>query len=125
MVLAIAFTWLEGSAVMDVKKIGSRIQKYRDAAGLSQEKLAEQTGVSTIFISYIERGTRQPSLESFIKIANVLKVSTDALLTDVLENPYKERASSYLNRIEELPPKDRQRILAVLETMLSDVDPMR
>ncbi|MCL2342719.1 MAG: helix-turn-helix domain-containing protein [Firmicutes bacterium] len=105
---------------MDMKKIGKQIQKYRDAAGVSQEKLAEQIGVSAIFISYIERGTRQPSLENFINIANALKVSTEALLIDVLDNSYKERASSYLSRIEEMPPKDRQRILAVLEAMLSE-----
>ena len=105
---------------MNERMIGKRIQKYRESAGLSQEQLAEIIGVSTNFISCIERGARQPSLDNFIKILNALKISSDLILADVLENPQKERTSMYLGRIEELPPKDRQRILAVLETMLSE-----
>jgi len=105
---------------MNERMIGKRIQKYREAAGLSQEQLAEIIGVSTNFISCIERGARQPSLDNFIKILNALKISSDLILADVLENPQKEQTSTYLGRIEELPPKDRQRILAVLETMLSE-----
>jgi transcriptional regulator with XRE-family HTH domain len=101
-------------------KIGKRIQKYREAAGLSQERLAEATELSSNFISYIERGIKQPSLENFIKIANAINISADLLLEDVLENSQKAQAVDYLSRIERLPPKDRQRIFAVLETMLSE-----
>ena len=106
---------------MDEKKIGKRIKQYREAAGLSQERLAEATGLSTNFISYIERGARQPSLDNFIRIANAINISADLLLADVLENPkQQDHISEYIKRIEILPPKDRQRIIAVLETMLAE-----
>lgn len=105
---------------MSENTIGKKIQKYREAAGLSQERLAEAIGLSSNFISYIERGVKMPSLENFIKIANAVNISTDLLLADVLENTQKQQASDYLSRIEKLAPKDRQRILAVLETMLSE-----
>lgn len=101
--------------------IGEKIQKYREAAGLSQERLAETVGLSSNFISYIERGVKQPSLENFIKIANAINVSADLLLSDILvANAQKEQTADYMSRIEKLPPKDRQRILAVLETLLSE-----
>lgn len=36
--------------------IGNNIAKYRDAAGLTQAMLAEKIGISTAFISRVERG---------------------------------------------------------------------
>jgi transcriptional regulator with XRE-family HTH domain len=106
---------------MENNKIGKRIKHYREAAGLSQERLAEATELSTNFISYIERGIRQPSLENFINIANALNISSDILLYDVLINPkQQEQLSDYMSRIEKLPPKEKQRIIAVLEAMLSE-----
>lgn len=103
---------------MDENKIGKRIKQYREEAGLSQERLAETTELSINFISYIERGIKLPSLENFIKIANAINISTDLILADVLVNTQKEQAIDYLCRIEKLPARERQRIIAVLEAML-------
>lgn len=41
---------------MNRENFGKQLQKYRERAGYSQEKLAEKIECSTIFISYIERG---------------------------------------------------------------------
>ena len=43
---------------MNRKSLGKQIQKYRERAGYSQEKLAEIIECSTIFIFYIERGVK-------------------------------------------------------------------
>ena len=48
---------------MDKKSFGKRMQKYRELLGYSQESLAETIGCSTIFISYMERGEKSPSLD--------------------------------------------------------------
>ena len=37
--------------------------------------LAEQIECSTIFISYIERGEKSPSLDTLVKLANALDIS--------------------------------------------------
>ncbi len=51
---------------------------------LSQEQLAEQTNLSNVYISYLERGERRPSLDAVINIANALNVSADDLLSSSL-----------------------------------------
>lgn len=60
--------------------IGRRIQTSRERAGLTQEELAERIDRSTQFISTVERGLAGPSLETTIKICEVLDVSTEWIL---------------------------------------------
>lgn len=50
------------------------IKKYRLEKGLTQEKLSELTGISTDYLSEIERGKRVPSFKRFDKIAQVLEI---------------------------------------------------
>lgn len=56
-------------------RLGRKIQKIRQEKGLTQEKLAEKVGVSTIWIGYIETGYRRPNLKMLYKIARTLNVS--------------------------------------------------
>ena len=56
------------------KSIGKRIKILRENKGLTQEKLAEKTGLSLDFIGKIEVNINEPGLKSLIKIANALDV---------------------------------------------------
>ena len=56
------------------KSIGLRIKHFREARGLTQEKLAEKTGLSLDFIGKIEVNINETGLKSIIKIANALDV---------------------------------------------------
>ncbi len=58
---------------MDKKSFGKQLQRYREQAGFSQEVLAEQIECSTIFISYIERGEKSPSLDTLSERSNGFK----------------------------------------------------
>lgn len=62
------------------KTIGRNIRKARDAAGLTQEQIAEKLGISQLHFGRLERGERPASLEQLANIARVLRVSTAALL---------------------------------------------
>jgi len=53
---------------------GKKLQKARKKGGLTQEKLADATRLSTTFIGLIETGRRKPSLKTLQKIASALKV---------------------------------------------------
>ncbi len=66
---------------VDLRSIGARIQFTRVANGLSQEQLAAKAGLSRVYIGYIERGERLPSLDAIIGIANALSISVDDLLS--------------------------------------------
>lgn len=69
---------------IDYRAIGSRIRKYRQEHGLTQEKVSEYADLTPAHYSHIERGNTKPSLPTLISIANVLDVSIDDLLCDNL-----------------------------------------
>ena len=50
-------TW-KGMAVTDDGSLAKRLRALREAAGFSQEELAERAGLSSHAISALERGTR-------------------------------------------------------------------
>jgi len=74
---------------IDYRLIGSRIRLYRNRLNLTQKQLTEKLGVSTPFISNIERGETKIGLKTLINIANIFNVSVDDLLCDnIRNNPY-------------------------------------
>ena len=71
---------------IDYKSIGRRIKQYRTDKKFSQDALGQIVFVNNEHISRIEAGTKGPSLEMLIMIANALDVSADDLLTDNLKH---------------------------------------
>ena len=65
---------------MDYYKIGQRIRKYRKAAELTQEQLADMVGISVTHMNHIETGNTKMSLPVAADIAKSLSVHVDALL---------------------------------------------
>ena len=74
--------------------------------------------MSLNYIGMIERGEKTPSLASFISIVNVLGVSSDMILADVLDKGYEVKSSLLSERIAKLSAEDRNRIYDVMETMM-------
>ncbi len=103
---------------MQSKAIGKKIKTYRQQRNLRQEDLAELTDLSPNFISMVERGEKTLSMDSFVRIANVLHVSADMLLADVLETGYEIKSSMLTERLEKLSKKDRDMIMETVETLL-------
>ena len=54
-------------------KIGQRIRNQRKKKMLTQEQLAELTGISLSFVGHIERGTRAVSVETLARICKALE----------------------------------------------------
>ena len=100
------------------QKIGNRIQACREEAKISQEQLAEIVELTPLAISFIETGRNAPSINTFVKIANALKVSTDVLLADVLDYGYKIKASQFGEMMEQVDPGRREQVFDVVSAML-------
>lgn len=49
--------------------LGKRIKELRRSRDLSQEQLAEKTGINAKYLSSIERGRENPTLDLLIKLA--------------------------------------------------------
>ncbi len=104
---------------MDKKSFGKQLQKYRELAGYSQEDLAEKIDCSSIFISYIERGVKSPSLDTLVRLSNVLNVSADVLLGKEMSSYTSEKLKYMEERLNILPIRERQKILDIIEEAIS------
>lgn len=59
---------------------GKRLAEIRTQKGITQENFALELGVDRTYISYIERGKRNPSLYLLYKMAQLLKVELTHLV---------------------------------------------
>lgn len=67
----------------DLKRFGQRVRELRQAAGLSQEELAERSGLHRTYIGGIERGERNVGVLNLLQLARALQVRPGELLADV------------------------------------------
>ena len=65
---------------LDYPAIAKRIKAARNAAGLTQETLAEMVGISTNAMGKLEVNLMTTSLKTLINIANVLDLDMNYLL---------------------------------------------
>ncbi|MCL2032602.1 MAG: cupin domain-containing protein [Methanomassiliicoccaceae archaeon] len=56
----------------DTNKLGSRIRVYRERLGITQEELAERTGLEVDFIRDVEDGSTYPAVGMLIKLSRAL-----------------------------------------------------
>ena len=71
---------LSQESELDIKKrFGKAIRRRRRELDISQEVLAERTELHRTYISNIERGRQNPSLENIEKLAKALNISISAL----------------------------------------------
>lgn len=71
------------------KRFGASVRGWRNQLGISQEELAERASLHRTYISDVERGSRNVSLENIERLAQALDVSVPALFpqTDLGEMP--------------------------------------
>ena len=74
--------------------------------------------ISPTHVSVIERGTKIPRMDTFVAIANVLEVSADSLLVDVVDHAVESAASELSGLMENLPREEKERILKVVSAMV-------
>ena len=93
---------------MDLKALGQNIRKCRKEQKLSQEQLAEKVGLSANYIGLIERGEKQPALDTFMDILNALNASADLVLAGdlnyvkikkktIIEREFKDAMREHIN----------------------------
>jgi len=67
------------------EKFGATIKRLRILKGVSQEKLALDAAIDRTYISDIEKGIRNVSIEIIERLANYFQISMSELLKKVEE----------------------------------------
>lgn len=103
---------------LDYKKLGKRMREYRQLKNLTQEELAERVSLSNVYISHIERGLTKTSLNTLIKICNVLNVTPDMVLFDSLEIKAPSMENEFSVRLDACTAEDRSLILDIVDLFM-------
>lgn len=65
-----------------LKELGERVRMFRRAEGMSQEELAERTGLHRTYVGSVERGERNVSIKNLWALADSLGISVATLIGD-------------------------------------------
>ncbi len=100
---------------MDMNKVGKRIQETRQRRGMTQSELAQKLGMTPKYISNIECGGKNPTLDTFVTIANALQIDANTLLVDVLDTSGEIKCSALWEKLLAFAPEKRQKLLRIME----------
>ena len=92
-----------------------KLKELRKRKGISQDELADLIGVHKSHVSRYERGLASPSIEVAQKIAAVLDVSIDELVSDEITVSSKDKELAKL--FEKIATFDEQKKLIVKELL--------
>ena len=66
-----------------IRKFGLLLKEYREASGLSQEKLAHAIESHSTHISRLENGHKQPTLTTIYKLAQALNINPEIFIREI------------------------------------------
>ena len=64
----------------DKKMIGSRLKEFRKKFGYSQEQVAERADMASNYLSRLEMGKENPTVDTLLKLSRAYKVELWELL---------------------------------------------
>ena len=101
---------------MNYVDLGKRVRARRTELNWTQERLAQEIGVSTSFIGHIERGSRKASIDTLVLLANAMQVSADVLLKGSLK-----LSEDVVEPVKQLTEGQRYAMQQMLTTMKEQI----
>ena len=107
-----------GKPVNKKQMIGARIKEIRNKKGLTQEQLSEKTEINPKYLSSIERGNENPTLNTLIKLSESLEVDLGKIFSFIqIEDP-RERKSMITSLLDEAGNEELKLAFKVLSAVL-------
>lgn len=97
---------------------GQIIKDALQAAGLTQDELAEQSGVSPRYIMAIENENRQPSMKVLFKLIRALEISADTIFYPEIQNADKKK-EHLIHMIQLCDEKETEVATATIRALLA------
>ncbi len=102
---------------MNFLALGTRIKNKRLEKNLTQEQLAEKVDLSAVYIGQIERGERKMTIQTLVKLANVLETSIEELLSDSTEGNLNAKLNELLEVAKKLDISDLDKVINMIKAM--------
>ena len=107
---------------MNLQSIGKNLKLYRKQKHMTQDIVAERAGLSKNYISQIELGLKKPSVETLIRLANAIGVSSDLILADLIDESFPAKVSALNEKIKDPPMEDQKFILNILDCIIHELN---
>lgn len=107
--------------MMDKMALGIKIREARLSKKYTQQKLAELAGIGIMYLGEIERGTKMPSLNIFIKVIEALDISADYVLRDELSSGEPYIYDEITVKLKCLTPSQRKIASAILDAYIRNL----
>ena len=106
-----------------LRDIGDRVRQARMAMHMSQNDLADATGLSVSFLSNIEMGKQSMNIRALLAISDVLGVSPNW----ILRNPsdIDVTIDEIAKELESCTPREREVILQLVQTMKESIHKLK
>lgn len=110
------------------KQLGHRIRELRTEQHMSQEELSFKAGISPAHLGQIERATKNPTIDTIVKIASALDIPVVTLFTSVSVPPPTqsviiEKINAQLLGMNEDEQKDILRIIRIFRSYQKKATP--
>lgn len=100
-------------------EIGKRIKLEREKNNLTRDTLAEAAGISSIYLSQLERSERNGSLNVICNIASILNVSLDYLIYG--DDSIEITKEDVIRKINSLNKRELQVVDSILTTIIPNL----
>lgn len=102
---------------LDFSRIGQRIKEVRTDKKLTQEYIAETTGVNVSHISNIENAKVKVSLTLLVAICNALEVTIDYILEKEYHTPTTVTEKELINAVKNLEEDKKEQLLRIAKVL--------
>ena len=101
------------------KRLGQRVKQLRHKRGYTQEQLAERMEINAKYLSSIERGLENPTLDLLIRLANGLQVDLHELFQGAPDAEPPEQLRRKINGfVAEMRAEELARLVRIVEALV-------
>lgn len=103
---------------LDSRILGNRVAEMRMSRGLTQFQLAELTGLSRVYIGYLEQGIRCGTILTYLDIVSVLGYTLNDLVSWNYAGPESELLSELGLALTDCRGDEKESIIRIFREML-------
>ena len=102
-----------------IKIFGERLRCLRVQAGLSQEVLAERAGIHTTYVGQLERGEKNPTVDTVMKLSHGLDVPIEQMFVHLDAVDSGDIPSQCYEIVRSRPLAEQKELLAFLQKLVA------